>query len=106
MLRIPFTAHVDSGKILQVPRLYYVKLPLIVLGTKRFRDFDPDYCIIELQAFAIEYKGKILANKYFTTSLWEKYIILARQLNGNVNDSVFLTQNGVFAPKNECGLLR
>lgn len=95
---IPFTAHVFQGLILEKPRLFYIKCPVIALGRKEYRGLNIDYCVIKTCAFTIEYKRNLMANRYFTDELWREYM---RIMCGCcepvtfVDDMDFLTQNGV-----------
>jgi hypothetical protein len=95
---IPFTADVIGGIILEKPKLLYISCPVIALGVKEFRGFDPDYNIVRMRAFAIEYKKTLLASRFFNDELWSSYMAIMCQCCDSVNfttDIDFLIQNGV-----------
>lgn len=95
---IPFTAHIFQGIILEKPRIYYIKCPVIALGKRETRGINDDGCLIKMESFVIEYKKNTMGNRFFTAELWDEYMRImcgcCEPVNF-VNDMDFLTQNGV-----------
>jgi hypothetical protein len=106
---IPFTAHVINNKILFEPKQEYIDCTKVkIVGQRRYKGLDANYCVVETDAFAVEYGGQILANSYFTEELFLQYLSEmcgCKEGCPHPDDNCFLLIMGCTATMNECGLL-
>lgn len=106
---IPFTTHVLNNTILFEPKQEQIDCSKVkLIGQRLYKGYDANYCIVQTEAFAIEFGGQILANKYFTEELFRQY--QAAMCNCKIDcpypdDNCFLLIMGCTATMNDCGLL-